>query len=257
MHAAEVVLKVGNGVVAALDTCERFLGIEAFAYQNADIKPEYITTLKVAEALTDPSRVVKPEASMKELRRHAAAIGRLHGLNSRPTWSRIQEVLDEHIYGKERIDVRVDEASGDGPPLLLVEAKLGVRNIKGVQKDIDRLVKLFDLYEGAGALNKHVMYGAVVFHAMQEQGTEDTLTDLSRNMFEHINKHLAAGRKARPKLYFQAGQLSATLRVEGISGDTEIHGDGTVEPVFGKHGYAFQAGLVLIGNAPDVTTVTL
>lgn len=135
MNAAEVVAKVGNGAIAALDTCERFLGIEAFAYQNANIKPEYITTVKVAEALTDPSRIVEPEALMKDLRRHAASIGRLHNLNSRPVWSRIQAALMNYVYGKERIDIRVDEASGNRPPLLLVEAKLGVHNAKGVEKD--------------------------------------------------------------------------------------------------------------------------
>jgi hypothetical protein len=256
MDAAEIVLMVGKGVLEALTISERFLGIEAFAYQNAEIKPEYITTVKVAEALTDPSRIVEPEASMKKLRRHAAGLGRLHNLNSRPTWARIQASLSDYIYGKQRIDIRVDEASCDRPPLLLVEAKLGVHNTRGVTKDIDRLVGLFDLYIDAGAMTNHVMYGAVVFHVMQEQGTEHTLPDVSGKMFDHINAHLDILRKARPHLYFRAGPLSATLKIEDISGDIEVHDDGTVERVFGKHGYAFQAGLVLIGNAPDVATVT-
>lgn len=259
MDAAEIVDKVGAGVLAALDTCERFLGIEAFAFQNADINPEYITTVKVAEKLTAPERVVSLEASMKGLRGNAAGVGRWNNFKSKTAWGAIAEAIRKanYAFGKERVDIRVDEASGDRPPLLIVEAKLGVHNTKGVEKDIDRLVKLFDLYEDTGALAKHAMYGAVVFHAMQEQGTEDTLPDFSKKMFDHIEGHLKVLRAARPQLNLRAGPLSATLRVGDICGDIEVHPDGWVERKFEKHGYAFQAGLVLIGNAPDVLTVKL
>lgn len=257
MDAAEIIDRVGAGVLAALDTSERFLGVEAFAYRNADIKPEYITTVKVAEQLTAPERVVTLEASMKGLRGRAAGVGRWNNLNSKSAWSAITAAIRQanYAFGKERVDIRVDEASGDRPPLLIVEAKLGVQNTKGVEKDIDRLVNLFDLYENTGALTKHVMYGAVVFHAMQEQGTKDTLPAFSQKMFEHIEAHLRVLRLARPHLNFRANPLSATLRIGDICGDIEVHPDGTVERTFEKHGYAFQAGLVLIGNALDVLTV--
>ncbi len=46
MGADEIVRRIGKGVRAALTTNERFLGAEQFAFENADIRPEYVATVK-------------------------------------------------------------------------------------------------------------------------------------------------------------------------------------------------------------------
>jgi hypothetical protein len=57
------------------------------------------------------------------------------------------------------------------------------------------------------------------------------------------------------KLQFNAGLLKPTLKTVAASGYEELQDDGSTERVCEKHGYAFQAGLVLMGTAADVSTV--
>ena len=68
IDAAYVVERIGKGVREALKTNQLFLGVEQFEFENADIRPEYVTTVKVAEQLTDPEFFVSLEARMKTLR---------------------------------------------------------------------------------------------------------------------------------------------------------------------------------------------
>ncbi|WP_148560934.1 hypothetical protein [Magnetospira sp. QH-2] len=86
MNAQEVVNRIGDGVKAALNTNQLFLGVEQFEFENADIHPEYVTTVKVAENLTGPSVVVSLETHMKTLRHQALGSGPIKGIpNSRWT----------------------------------------------------------------------------------------------------------------------------------------------------------------------------
>ena len=258
MDAAEIVDKMSAGVLAALNTCEFFLGIEEFSTRNADIHPEYVTTVMVGRELAGIDRWVILEARMNDLRRDAEAIGRLRTLRtSRTSWPAINLAVGnpKYLFGKRRIDIVVRQAASDRSPLLVAEAKLGVSNIGGVIKDVNRIVKLFDLYEDSGALGTDAMYGAVVFHVMQEKGTAATLTGRAKNMLNKVQAHLTTFGPTKPKLWFNAGLLTGTLKATQASGYEERHEDGTTESVFEKHGYAFQAGLVLIGTAADVPTV--
>lgn len=259
MNAAEIVEKIGAGALEALDTCQLFLGVEESATRNADIHPEYVTTVMIGRKLTGVDRWVSLEASMKLLRRHAAGIARMKTHRSSATsWPMIQQALAQKKYdfGKKRLDILVREASSDRPPLLLVEAKLGVQNLAGVVEDINRIITLFDMYEDVDAIGGHAMYGAVVFHAMQEKGTAATLPAFAASMLGQIQTHLKVLEPTKPNLKFNAGLLTKTLQIADVSGYEEPHDDGTIERVFEKHGYAFQAGLVLIGTALDITTVT-
>jgi hypothetical protein len=258
MNAAEIVDKIGAGVVAALDTCELFLGVEEFSTRNADIHPEYVTTVMVGRELTGIDRWVSLEARMKILRRDAESTGRLKTKTTqRTSWPAITKAMNQAKYqfGKQRIDVLVREAASDRSPLLVVEAKLGVKNVSGVVKDVNRVVTLFDLYEDAGALGTDSMYGAIVFHVMQEKGTALSLPQKATTMLGKVQARLETLRRAKPKLYFNAGLLTRTLKITQASGYDEQHEDGSVEKVFEKHGYAFQAGLILIGTTADVMKV--
>jgi hypothetical protein len=49
MDAQEIAKAIGEGVAKALSTNQFFLGIEEDAFKNADIHPEYVTTVEVAK----------------------------------------------------------------------------------------------------------------------------------------------------------------------------------------------------------------
>ena len=259
MNADEIVAAVGRGVKNALLTNQHFLGAEQGRIRNADIRPEYLMTVKLAEELAAVDHVVEPEASMKKLRDHARALAcfKALGKKDKALEAAVREALNQknYDYGKERIDILVLGSSVLEPPLLLVETKLGVKNADGVIKDIDRVVKLLGMYNKAGLLDKHHVYGAVVFHAMEEQGTATSLEELAAEILRRIATHLAFLRPHHPALIFKAGLLSNSLIQESASAFEEDHGDGTSEMIFARDQFAFQAGLVLIGNAPDVISV--
>ena len=69
---------IAAGVAKALQTCRFFLGVETEAFENADIHPEYVTTVEVAKTLTGVDRYVSLETHMKDLRTQAGSLARLH-----------------------------------------------------------------------------------------------------------------------------------------------------------------------------------
>lgn len=74
--------RISEGVSEALDTCRFFLGVETEAFENADIHPEYVTTVEVAKKLTGIERYVSLETHMKNLRRQAGGLARMRCLNN-------------------------------------------------------------------------------------------------------------------------------------------------------------------------------
>lgn len=260
MNANDVVDRLGAGVRAALKTNQLFLGVEQFEFENADIHPEYVTTVKVAEELTGPEYVVSLETHMKMLRRHAIGIARIKNMKNRDRLEKIENRLSGYSFGKkdtQRLDVLVMSSDSSSPPHLMAEAKLGVQNISGLLKDIDRILKLLNMYEEAGALDGNSVYGAVVFHLMREEIVADDLKDHAKNGLTRINNHLAGHSERYDWLNYKAGLLSSFQVSEGVSGYAEQHDDGTVEEVFAKDKFAFVPGLVLLGNATDTEGVKL
>ena len=259
MNAEEIVAAVGKGLRNALLTNRNFLGIEQGCVVNADIRPEYLMTVKLAQELAAADHVVVPEASMKKLRNHARALARHKALGKgdKAREAAVREALNQENYdfGTERIDILVRGSSVLEPPLLLVENKLGVKNADGVIKDIDRVVTLLGMYKRAGLLDRYHIYGAVVFHAMEEQGTAISLEEFAADILRRIANHLDLLRPQHPPLKIKAGLLSDSLIQGSASAFEEDHEDGTREMIFQRDQYAFQAGLVLIGNAPDVISV--
>jgi len=261
MNAQDIVDRIGSGVQAALKTKQLFLGIEQFEFENADIHPEYVTTVKIAENLTglDPEVVVSLETHMKMLRRQAMRIVRLKNWSDKDRRAEIERRISRYKFGKkdrQRLDVLVKPADALSPPYLIAEAKLGVHNLSGVLEDIDRIVKLLRMYEEAGVLEKHAVYGAVVFHLMQEGANAQGLESRAGNFLAGVSAHLSDISSKHSWLNSKPGLLTSCQVVEGVSGYQEYHDDGTVEDVFGKDGFAFMPGLVLLGNADDISTVS-
>lgn len=255
MNADEIVAAVGRGVKNALLMNRHFLGIDEGDTRNADIRPEYLMTVKIAEQLPAADHVVELEAPMKQIRDHARALARYlnHVARMKNQASRYLDGLKDMFFGKERIDILV--RMPDKQPLLFLEAKLGVKNADGVIKDIDRVVTLLGMYKRAGLLDRYHIYGAVVFHAMEEQGTAISLEEFAADILRRIANHLDLLRPQHPPLKIKAGLLSDSLIQGSASAFEEDHEDGTREMIFQRDQYAFQAGLVLIGNAPDVISV--
>lgn len=259
MNAQHVVKKIGAGVQAALKTNQLFLGVEQFEFENADIHPEYVTTVKVAEKLTGPDFVVSLETHMKTLRRQAIGIARIKNMKDNDHRDEIVGRLSRYKFGKkdsQRLDVLVRSADTGAPPHLMAEAKLGVHNLPGLLKDIDRIVKLLSMYEEAGAFDGHSIYGAVVFHLMREKVDANGLKTHAQNFLTGISAHLSDLSSKYTWLNYQADLLTSCQVSEGVSGYQEYHDDGTIEEVFSKEQFAFMPGLILLGNASDIVSVT-
>lgn len=255
MNAADVVSAIGKGLVAALETNERFLGAEGSIYQNAQIQTEYVTTVKLGEALVGFDRVVRLEASMRGLRRKFGGLARLHALNDTARrWPAIKFALAPFTFGKQRLDVLVESSEGDKPPILMVEVKLGVSNVNGVLRDIDRIVKLFEILEAVGLLQEQT-YGAAVFHVQQEGVRATELQAKAQNLLDAVAAHVSPMRTSHPRLKIKAGLLTGSQIEQLASGSYEVRDDGVIEAEFEKHGFAFSAGMVLIGACADIDTV--
>jgi len=258
MDAQDIVNSIGAGVARALDTNRLFLGVEVDAFQNADIHPEYVTTVEVAKELTGPDRQISLEAHMKELRRQARAQAWLKEGGTASDMQRVVAKLAPFKFGKKdsrRLDILVRQSDTLQPPLLMVEAKLGVRNLAGVKEDIDRLVRLFDMYETVGLLTDHKIYGAAVFHSMEEGNDTGVAGVRAQALLQGVRSHLASVKAARPWLNAEAGLPGNGTVMQPVAGYTEHYEDGTSEDVFAKDCFHFAPGLVLLGNAADVATV--
>lgn len=256
--AQEIVDAIGNGVASALETNKLFLGVEVDAFQNADIYAEYVTTVEVAKKLTDVDRQVSLETHMKELRRQARTQAWMKLGGSQADLKVVAAKLAPYKFGKKdsrRLDILVRQADSLMPPLLMVEAKLGVRNLKGVIEDVDRLVRLFDMYDAVGLLKDHTIYGAAVFHSMEEGNDTGAAGVRAQSLLHGIQAHLVTVTASRPWLEWSAGLPSTGTVIEPMTGYTEHYEDGTTEDVFAKDCFHFAPGLVLLGNATDVANV--
>ena len=259
MNACQIVDRVGNGVKDALKTNQLFLGVERSDFENANIFPEYVTTVKVAENLAGPDYVVSLETQMKMLRRQAIGIAKIKNGNNKNCRNEIVRQLSRYKFGKkdsERLDVLVRSECSLSPPHLMAEAKLGVRNIRGILNDIDRIVKLLSMYNEAGAFDNNSIYGAVIFHLMEENLNVSGLKSHAKNFINIINDHLSSNYSEYNWLYHNSGLLSSCQISEGVNAYEEHHDDGAIEKVCSKDKFTFMPGLILLGNADDIKNVS-
>lgn len=263
MRAEEIVERIGTGVRNALDTNNLFLGVEAEIFENADIHPEYVTTVKVGEALIDAKHVVSLETQMRQLRALARRMAKLKTIKQKGKSSSIDAALTPYVFGKsdrQRLDILVRGADGEWPPILMAEAKLGARNLPGILFDVDRIIRLFDMLKAVD-LNSDVTYGAVVFHLMEEKTPDQkgnvvsTSSNRAKHLLNGIRAHLKDSLQSRSWLHSKADLLKSAKLNKPMNGYVETHDDGTNEQVFAKHGFSFVPGLVLLGSASDVDTV--
>ena len=257
MNAQDVVNHIGKGVRCALETNRLFLGIEKSETENAGIHPEYVATVKVAENLIDARYIVSLEARMRDIRTNAIGLVRLRNLRCRKVRERILAAMGEFKFGKKdsrRLDILV-RSEGDSPPILFAEVKLGVRNVAGILKDIERIFRLLDMHHQAELMKCDDIYGAIVFHSMVEGKAKSGNIGHGSKFLCEIRKDLKEKSQHYKWLKCEADFLYSFQLKEPISGYEEFHEDGTVENIFQKAGFAFTPGLVLLGNADDVKTV--
>ena len=257
MNAHDVVNHIGKGVRCALETNRLFLGIERSETENAGIHPEYVATVKVAENLIDARFNVSLEAHMKDIRTHAIGLARLRGIQCPEARKGILARMKKFVFGKkdsQRLDILV-HSEGDSPPILFAEVKLGVGNVAGILKDIERIIRLLDMHHKAELMKGDDIYGAVVFHSMVEGEAKSGNKGHGSKLLCKIHKYLTDQSRCYSWLNSKAGFLCSFQLKEPISGYKEIHEDGTAENIFQKSGFAFTPGLVLLGNADDIKTV--
>ena len=251
---------IGAGVTEALKTCKFFLGIETEAFENADIHPEYVTTVEVAKKLTGIDQYVSLETHMKDLRRQAGALARWRSLKDKQAWNKVTEILKDYRFGEKdscRIDIVVRPSSDDQPPLLLAEAKLGIGKVPGIIKDIDRVMRLLAMYHELGLLNQNPVYGAVLFHSAREGGDEDAAAMAAQGLLATVEAHLKSLKAWHTWLHAKAGLLSAEANHQPVQGYWEQYGDedGEGELTFAKTSFTFAPGLVLLSHQSDVDAV--
>ncbi len=257
INAQEIVQAIGNGVAQALSTNQLFLGVEEDASKNADIHPEYVITVEVAKKLTAPDRIVSLETHMKELRRHARGLAWVRSGRAKTALPELDSVLARYRFGKkdsQRIDILVRPSDSQCPPLLIAEAKLGVGNLPGVIQDIERVVRLLTMYSDVGLLGSHDIYGAVLFHFMEEGNDSGVPNQQASNLLMGIDTHLQSLKLTKPWLNAQAKLLTQGATIQPVTGYRETYDDGHEEDVFAKESFTFAPGLVLLGNAADVNT---
>lgn len=259
INAQDIVEQIGNGAAEALNTNKLFLGIEEDEFNNADIHPEYVTTVEVAKKFTAPDRYVSLETHMKELREQARMLARLRQ-KDKVEWAKIDSVLAPYKFGKkdsQRLDILVRSSDVTKLPLLIAEAKLGVDNVPGVILDIERVVRLLTMYQDLKLLDSHVVYGAVLFHSMDEGNDTGSMSQKATDLLAEINTHLKGVTGAKSWLKAKAGLLTHGSKVQPITGYREYYPDEKMENIFAKDSFSFAPGLVLLGNASDVTAVKL
>jgi hypothetical protein len=259
MNAQYIVESIGHGVAEALTTNQLFLGIEEDAFRNADIHPEYVTTVEVAKKLTAPDRIVSLETHMKELRWHAQGLARMHANFNPNKIATINQSLARYQFGRKdraRIDILVRSSDTSSAPLLIAEAKLGVKNLPGIIRDVERVTKLLSMYHDLNLLSSHVIYGAVVFHLMEEGEKVKARKKKAQTLLANIEAYLRDLRSKNSWINARVGLLNHGAKAKPTTGYKEIHEDGTEELVFAKNSFTFAPGLVLIGNAADVNTAT-
>ncbi len=248
---------IGEGVANAFETCRLFLGIETETFENADIHPEYVTTVEVAKKLTGVDRYVSLETHMKHLRHQACRAARLKNLNKKDFWEEIPQILKGYRFGKkdsQRIDIVVRPSDEERPPLLLAEAKLGVGNAQGIIQDVNRVMQLLTMYQRLKLLeNQNPIYGAVLFHSAKEGGDDTAANTAAQGLLTIVNAHISSLKKEYQWLYAKAGLLSAQARHQPAQGYWEQYSDaeGDGELVFAKTSSTFAPGLVLLSNMAD------
>lgn len=257
--AQGIVQKIGEGVAEALRTNWLFLGVEEEAFKNPDIHPEYVTTVEVAKKLTGWDRIVSLETHMKELRRHAHMLARVRNGMKTETLPKINATLARYRFGKkdsQRVDILVRPSDDLSPPLLIAEAKLGVKNLPGILKDIDRITKLLTMYRDLDLLCTHHIFGAVLFHHMEEGSDGSETSQRVQDLLVGIDAYLKTLRLKQSWIRARSGLLTHGAKTQPVTGYKEIHHDGTEESVFGKDCFTFAPGLILLGNSEDVDRVT-
>ncbi|MFT8371236.1 MAG: hypothetical protein ABF990_14410 [Acetobacter sp.] len=257
----EIVSLIGQGVKNAFKTSIQFLGIEIDRFNNTDIHPEYLTTVEVAKSLISGDRHVSLETHMKELRTRARQLASMDRTRTGATLSSIDATLAGYRFGKadsQRLDILVRLAEEDRPPLLMVEAKLGDGKLPGIIQDIDRILRLFDMYDSLGLLTNYKVYGAAVFHSMEEGNASATTTVAAQTLLTAVNAYLALPSVAsgRSWLHTKAGLLQSCAVSQPVTGYVEDYDDGQSETIFAKKSFRFAPGLILLGNDPTIRHVS-
>ncbi len=267
MDAQHIVDKIGAGILNALRTNEKFLGHDEFQFKNADIRPEYVTTVKVAEEfakkysaedLSKKDVIVTLEAPMKELKNQALTFSRINSCSTKDSRSQASQKIQRYNIGKKDgnlLDILVKPSEKYLPPYLMAEIKLGTRNLSGVCNDIGRIFDLLSMYNDSGYLKNYPVYGAIAFHMMKEGVGGIGLDTKSSKFLQNIDNHCSNLESKHHWLKYKSGALNNWQEIKSRSIYEDPHEDETIHNVVAKDQFAFKPGLVLLGNACDIKNV--
>lgn len=253
MKPNEIIECIGHGISDAFGVNDQFLGMDGSTYRNANIKPEYISTVKVGERFTGANRIVTLEMIMKDIR-HSLGIP-MYEVNK--PWEKYtalrNQIKNKYKFGKKRIDVAVQNTSGpSNAPFLLIEIKLDPNNKKGIIEDLNRLIRLLDMYYYANVTKKLPVYAALAFAIQKEDCDKKGLYTFAKSTIEDIEEHLTSKKMKHTWLKAKVGIIAEHLKVTQPTAEELDHGNGNTENVFAKSGYAFAPAMVLLGFEKDI-----
>jgi hypothetical protein len=265
MDAKEITQSIGRGIEAAFKTSKEFRGLE-IVENNTDIKPEYISTVKIGENLTGAYRIVELETKMGKIKRDILGNTFFNqpkkSVKFGSPWEQMEKLrkkLLDYDLGKKggkKIDVAVRK-NEESPPFLLVEIKLSSCSIKKLKEDIDRLVMVLSMYFDAGLFSSKNIYGVLAFHFMKEESDESNLSDDACKRFTELNDYLTEKAEAYPWLNYNLGLIKDFSSSEDTTIFEEMDSDGKCHLELDKLGYNFSPAMVLLGNASDIKDAPL
>ena len=254
MDANNIVMDIGKGYLMALEANKYLLGFEKYQITNADIRPEYVATVNIGRALVKPDASVTLEAQMRCVRNRALAVAKMNYAKHKnlSSWVAVQRIRYNfyHILSK-RVDILVTPSTGFEPHLM-VEIKLGIKNSDGVCNDIDRIVRLLNLFQISGRAYNHKIYGAVTFHIMQEGVDECDVEVKLEKIVSKIKDCIMSLRKKHSWLKCKFGRIDNAYILGKARTCLEDYGIGKIEEVMAADKYIFEPIIILLGSTNDI-----
>lgn len=257
LNAEAVLQKVGEGFQQAYKLAEKF---EGWGYPSIpEIRPEYLLTVKLAEAITGPDFKVKLEAPIKEILRDAGLYFRWRDTGHPLKRHKFRPFPFSDYYSAKTsklLDICVREDHAEHP-FLFIEVKLDGKNTAALIKDLERLIELLALFQACGAMKLGDLYAVSIFSFHKEDMDKSNLKNPHKAAITKVRKLLKEETGRRPWLNYKIGILESAV-IEGDYGvEDDVHVDGSIEQILVHDKYALAPVVTLLGNAQDVTNATL
>lgn len=284
LTAQEVVDKIGDGYLNALSTSDKLMGIEYGSENTPTVKPEYLVTVKIAEAFAESGCfLVQLEASGVSLFEQVKKqVGLTLFSQSRPKfdpsdkpnleelrsdllmqidqiWNRNDTNDKELNLDQKRIDIAVRSTYDQIHPEALIEIKLNNYNRSAIIHDCERMAKVVSAFNTAGSFKdqKTIICAATYHHfalatesanLLKKKTVENALTELREGCQFALNHHGIGC----DEFIVNAGLIENAAKDQDVLYTEMPQDDGAIELIYEANKYAFLPAIVIFGNDPTI-----